>query len=245
MRNRPQYFQTSPVSHAFTLVELLVVISIMSLLVSILLPVLSSARVTARNVLCKSNIRMINTGALLFAEENAGVLPGISWWWPYDMGLGVQIKQTLGISSEAWVDLMTCPDIAIAGVTLPTSYGYNPWLYAGPSGSPSHSNEYADIKIGNLRQPDQTLIFCDAVQPVMHNTRYIGDYENPRHTGVVSGAYYIPNIDRVANASFGDGHVEFLRCVEITTGPTADIYFQTDGRVKGALEMLRNPVYPQ
>ncbi|MFA5554453.1 MAG: prepilin-type N-terminal cleavage/methylation domain-containing protein [Phycisphaerae bacterium] len=46
---------------AFTLVELLVVISIISMLLSILIPGLSSAREMARQVSCMSNIQQLNS----------------------------------------------------------------------------------------------------------------------------------------------------------------------------------------
>jgi prepilin-type N-terminal cleavage/methylation domain-containing protein/prepilin-type processing-associated H-X9-DG protein len=55
---------------AFTLVELLVVISIIASLFSILMPALSTARSHARTAICKSNVRQLilaNTG---YANEN-------------------------------------------------------------------------------------------------------------------------------------------------------------------------------
>jgi general secretion pathway protein G len=58
---------------AFTLVELLVVISIIALLSSILLPSLQKARESARTVACGSNLRQIFQGQTLYAEDHDGL----------------------------------------------------------------------------------------------------------------------------------------------------------------------------
>ncbi len=55
---------------AFTLIELLVVIAIIALLIGILLPALQSARSSARNLVCKSNMRGMAQLNLLYANEN-------------------------------------------------------------------------------------------------------------------------------------------------------------------------------
>ena len=60
----------------FTLVELLVVIGIIALLVGILLPTLSSARRSAKAVVCASNMRQVVTGMQFYINENDGHLPG-------------------------------------------------------------------------------------------------------------------------------------------------------------------------
>lgn len=60
---------------AFTLVELLVVIGIISLLISILLPSLARARQSALTVSCAANLRQIGQGLLLYAGDNKGRLP--------------------------------------------------------------------------------------------------------------------------------------------------------------------------
>lgn len=66
----------------FTLVELLVVIGIISVLVSLLMPMLSKARARADAVVCASNLRQCYTFMLMYQDNNHG--------WMYPPGLGAQ-----------------------------------------------------------------------------------------------------------------------------------------------------------
>jgi prepilin-type processing-associated H-X9-DG protein/prepilin-type N-terminal cleavage/methylation domain-containing protein len=59
----------------FTLVELLVVIGIIALLISILLPALSKARVQAQEVQCMNNLRQWGMGLQQYCDANKGMLP--------------------------------------------------------------------------------------------------------------------------------------------------------------------------
>jgi prepilin-type N-terminal cleavage/methylation domain-containing protein/prepilin-type processing-associated H-X9-DG protein len=72
--------------HAFTLVELLVVIGIIALLISILLPALTRARMTASTLTCQANLHSIGQGLLMYAADNHGGLP--YGWYNGNLGGG-------------------------------------------------------------------------------------------------------------------------------------------------------------
>ena len=72
----------------FTLVELLVVISIIAMLLAVLLPSLNKARNMAKAVLCGSNLKQWGVICQLYAEDNGGKFIGTrlghtehSWVW--------------------------------------------------------------------------------------------------------------------------------------------------------------------
>ena len=71
-------------SRGFTLVELLVVISIIALLMAILIPALSRARKTAKRVMCLGNLKQMTLGWMAYAENNDGKLVngGQPWTTP-------------------------------------------------------------------------------------------------------------------------------------------------------------------
>jgi len=62
-------------SLAFTLIEILVVLAIISILAALLLPALSSAKAKGRQVGCVNNLKQLGLGFQMYAADNEGRLP--------------------------------------------------------------------------------------------------------------------------------------------------------------------------
>ncbi len=85
---------------AFSLIELLVVVSVIGLLMSILVPSLSKARQQARGVKCLAQLRVLGQGITMYAMENRDVLvPGRlpkidDCHWQKDVAGGLKYRPT-------------------------------------------------------------------------------------------------------------------------------------------------------
>ena len=64
-----------PAGGGFTLIELLVVVGVMAILIGILMPVLASARRSARMATCASNMRQIGQALEMYQLENRQIYP--------------------------------------------------------------------------------------------------------------------------------------------------------------------------
>jgi len=62
-------------SHAFSIIELLVVVSILALLIALLLPSLGRAREAGRAAVCGANQRQLHVAVTNYEQDNDGWLP--------------------------------------------------------------------------------------------------------------------------------------------------------------------------
>ncbi len=123
----------------FTLVELLVVITIIGILMAIVIPAVSSARENARIVQCTSNLKELAT-ATVNKASTADEMPPVVWTsgghtlnWVYailpqigreDIWQAVKANGPNHLITQKRINVLVCPSDTIVGAT-PLSYGAN------------------------------------------------------------------------------------------------------------------------
>jgi len=145
MRARPSRGARAAKSHGVTLIEVLVVIGIIALLTSILLPVLSTALYSARQIQCVSNMHNQYLAQIAYATDNKGNFP---------LRAGSPDYQRFGWGSDAVTPLlgkyisdtnvMICPIIAQIeqASSSDLAYGSNDWTLAGGYGGWNTNEPY-------------------------------------------------------------------------------------------------------
>lgn len=124
----------------FTIVELLVVIAVISLIVGLLVPAMSSARATSRSAKCQLNLKQMAIAAQNYAaiydawpaairyENKNGVFQRVAWDWVTTFSNQVVSPGPLWAFTDNPDEVQQCPDCNLAstfGGDPFTGYNYN------------------------------------------------------------------------------------------------------------------------
>jgi len=113
-----------PSKFAFTLIELMVVIAIIAILVSLLLPVVSSARAKGRQTACTSNVRQILIARKLFVGDNYGNTIPNRPAWPEDPKGFCTWRWLLAKQYNLGEEIFVCPSAQYSNTEAGRSESY-------------------------------------------------------------------------------------------------------------------------
>jgi prepilin-type N-terminal cleavage/methylation domain-containing protein/prepilin-type processing-associated H-X9-DG protein len=203
-------------TRAFTLVELLVVISILALLISILLPALRGARAQARQVACGSNLRQVALSLGMYADDARDWYPRWSGWhvWGY---YGTEQDGTGGDDEgPSWAELLrdarVLPEVKV--YRCPTFPPQVQVTYFHAARSAWVRYEQRATRRGTIRYPAEYVLGGDCTNPFFYappfgDATIHGQSDSDLDNASVPALFWERKMhrDRVNNVQFADGHV--------------------------------------
>lgn len=163
-------------SRAFTLMELLVTITILGVLAALLVPGIEAVRASADASACARNMRSVGQGILLYASDNQGMYPTLadvgdtkSWANSVVSYLGGDSAVEASKHQTA-LKVMRCPSmrrtiIALKGggvsessLSIQALRNFAMNIYLGPS-----SGDLANWRtVASVKQPSKTMLLSEA-----------------------------------------------------------------------------------
>ncbi|AHF91799.1 N-terminal cleavage protein [Opitutaceae bacterium TAV5] len=192
---------------AFTLVELLAVITIIGVLAAIILSVISRVRESARNAQCISNLRQIGVAARLYADEHKGLssqTTGRPYFyealWPCAYSVPIR-NNTAGqneLPNNLTGTIFECPKAKDDIEPPRRSYGINNLLSPTVTITDSTGTDRKLIQVHRVEVPAKAAFFGDSLKSSGLSNQGTNQTWNERHSGKM-------------NVCFVDGHVAAVR----------------------------------
>ncbi len=201
----------------FSLVELLVVIAILA---AILMPVLSSAKARAQRTACMNNLKQVNLGTRLYADENGDVLPNVGLLTYFTYRDVIKSYAGLNGPSSANDRIFTCPSdtfyydeltlaLVASGRHQSADYDYTSYSFNGVNLVTNYPNlDYngplpgiGGQKISSVKNPARTLLVVEA--PALIGYSWHRPQSPPDWPPIFNDAWNI--------VSYVDGHLNYLK----------------------------------
>jgi len=245
----------------FTLIELLVVIAIIAILAAILFPVFAKARESARAASCKSNLKQIANGWMMYVQDYDERTP-LSWWsdapcsgapldtanfpggnrgrqpimfWriqPYVKNAQVLICPSDGAPMRGQLDGVNQSPINQCNEVIGS---YSSSDEAGGIGQ-VNAGLGLGMAMAAMEAPANMYLAFDS-------QRYYGTPENnmdsfgwvPQNNGI--NADFVARHNGMLNCAFADGHVKALRCSDMFPCQRGEWVGRTPGTTKAQAGM--------
>lgn len=235
-------------SRAFTLIELLIVISIITVLIAMLLPALSAAREAARDLQCKSNLRQLGLCVIQYANENSLYLPpawlriesssdqapAFRYFATAKHSYVTPYVKKYGNGAWSFPKVYTCPSSNVPGSVLKSGYveaGPNQtasWVGYMHSTSASGGEYNSSRKLSRVTNPADCLFFMEKANSGWRtNELWFRGYYNPAGSAesqMIAKRHGGPNLTN--NTVMLDGHVTALPFARIALPRSMNSFWQ-------------------
>jgi len=218
---------------AFTLIELLVVIAIIGILVALLLPVLSKSKRSAQRTACASNLRQINLGVRIYADDSNDRSPALTNGAPVWVRYRELLQGYLGLKGPPSPQdkVFACPADRFHYALTPT-FGVK---YVAEGRYTDSNSVYSSYEFNGANAVDSNIV--SQIYPELHSLpgisgRKLSSIVHPARTVLVAegtafapyswhephpptampAGFEMPFFKDAKNVvSFVDGHVSYIR----------------------------------